>query len=250
MSLDERTKGQSIIGGHGVLQEMDDEDRAEFLGRSIELNTAYNLLSRRMDDVKERIAMVNQEIKVGETGGVSTLERQFQEYFSGESERGERRLAAERYRQDEISREIANEEDRALIGFETGAAINRAVTGMRGEASFGQFAVEKVGRGAETLTAGTSWSGTAVEAATGGAQRYFGGTESNLEFLGRNLIDAVLPLNALLRMATEPGNNSPDELLQEQRRQTEILERISQSGPRSGMSTLTQPQMSAQTIPR
>jgi hypothetical protein len=121
---------------------------------------------------------------------------------------------------------------------------------MRGEASFGQFAVEQVGRGAETLTSGTSWGGRAVEAATGGAQRYFGGTDSNLEFLGRNLIDAVLPLNAMLRMATQPGSNSPDELLQEQRRQTEILERISQSGPRSGMSTLTQPQMSAQTIPR
>lgn len=131
LSLDERTKGQGIVGGVQTLQAMSDEDRKEFLGDSQELNVAYELLTRRMGDVQERIALVNAEIEAGQTGGQTSLERQYNLMYDQETAFGRQNSALEARRRAQIAEEIANERQFAEGGARREAASDREMARLK-----------------------------------------------------------------------------------------------------------------------
>ena len=286
ISEDESLRGKGILGGVEALQAMPEEERREFLGSSQELNVAYQTLVTNLPAVRERIAELDAELATLRSGGEGTLERQYQEYFSGETDQGRRRLALEDKRQAEIQRQIANERQLAQGGLETQATRDRALAEMKeaGEATFGQFAVEKLGAAAELMGGGERGTATAMEF----GRRFYGGTDTNLEFMGRAVTDVMsggmAPVERIVtgeeRMSSFmgpgagvqagmqlgqwmfPTAETEEQILTEQKRTNQLQEEnnglinrlvealIGSPAPRSGTSTTTQPQMAAQTIPR
>lgn len=67
-STDDTLKGQGIIGSVQTLQGMTEEDRRKFLGESIELNEAFNLLSSNLDEVQTITAAVRSDIEASAKG--------------------------------------------------------------------------------------------------------------------------------------------------------------------------------------
>jgi hypothetical protein len=175
--------GKGILGGVESLMGMDEAARREFLGESQELNVAYQTLVANLPEVRKRIGEIDEELATLRAGGAGVLERQYQEFFGSGTAGAERRLALEGQRQAEIAREIANERQLALTGMQTQTEIDRALTEMkdRGEATFGQYATEQLGQGAQALGAGQR----GTEVATELARQIFGGADSNLTWLMR-----------------------------------------------------------------
>jgi hypothetical protein len=234
ISEDETLKGKGVLGGVEALQGMDEESRRLFLGESQELNVAYQTLTANLPEVRQRIAEINAELETMRAGGKSVVQKQFEEFFDPSSERGQRRLALEQQRQAEIAREIANEQQLSLQGMQTQATRDRVLAEMKTqrEATFGQFAVEQVSQGAELL-GGAGGGDRTTEAATEVARRYFGGTESNLEFLARNIQDAILPLGILKRMVfddkpTKVVDDATDEQSKKDAEQLRAMQEVAQ----------------------
>ena len=204
--------GKGIMGGVEALMGMDEETRREFLGESQELNVAYQTLVSNLPEVRKRIEEIDAELATMRAGGASTMERAYQEFFGTGTEQAGRRLALEEKRKQEIGREIEREKQLAQTGLETQAAIDKRIREMsgRGEASFGQFAVEQVTRETAELAAGSEYAPAIAEGAAEAAERYFGGTKSNLEFLARNAIEGIVPAFLIKRLLTDQAVTPPD----------------------------------------
>jgi hypothetical protein len=155
MSLDDQTKGRGIIGGVEALQAMPEEDRKKFLGDSQELNVAYTLLSNRMQDVKDRVAMVNAEIEAASSGGETALQRKYQQMYAPTTDTGQLNLALEQKRQAIIQEEIANEGQFAKAGAKREAAIatEKARQKDAGYTGFSQYGGDAASRLARTFGA-------------------------------------------------------------------------------------------------
>jgi hypothetical protein len=248
MSLDERFEGQGMVGGVETLMGMDEEERSEFLGRSQELNVAYQTLAESMPAVRERIAELNAELETMRAGGDSALERQYQEYFS-ESDRGQMRLAREAQRQEAIRREIALEQAAAHEGFTRQASIDERQRrmieeeGTGWEASVNRMIVERAdemgaGAAADALMTTGKWWERAMDVVTPYSPYW---SPERHERLRTN---PEIPLGAPL---DTPLDNPTSRVLSEirdleqvnadaTREQTEELRRQNELAPRSGGS--------------
>lgn len=230
LALDQRTSGQGILGGYRTLQGMSDADRADFLGEAVDANTAYNLLSRRTEDVNERIGLVRRQIAVGEEGGTPILEQQYQMVYEPSTETGRTNLALEQRRQAMIGEEIANERQFAIEGALREAAIasekeRQKAAGYSGIAQYG-------GDVAGNLVSGLQMSPGAARGATAG------GTIA----MDQTLLGELVRRLGWTTSDREPGNDGA-QLVQEMRRlnstneqQLETMRAANATLPRVGAS--------------
>jgi hypothetical protein len=199
LSLNERTKGKGILGGVEALQAMEPSDRADFLGDSQELNVAYELLSRRMPDVKDRIAMIDAEIQAGDTGETTALARKYRQTYDTSTETGRLNEAMEGRRRAQIEEEIANERQFAIFGADREAAISREKKRQKEEGYVGlaQFGGHMAGQAAVGMGLEDS---TAARMTRAGSDAIGGRSFSG--FLGRRALGAsTLGMSDLWAMA-------------------------------------------------
>ena len=129
VSLDKDLRGQGYADSVQSLQAMDEETRSKFLGDSIELNEAYSLLSKNLEEVKTITAAVRADIKASlQSQGVLSQRVSV-------AEGSERFASRKNVARSEIAKEIAAE-TRFAKG---GAAIKAAENNL--DASLDNFGV-------------------------------------------------------------------------------------------------------------
>lgn len=63
LSLDERTSGRGFLGGFDALMGMDEAGRRDFLGDSVELNSAFKAMSEELGTIRDRERDVRREMQ-------------------------------------------------------------------------------------------------------------------------------------------------------------------------------------------
>ena len=156
------TAGLGLIGGFDALVAAGADAQKEFLGESVELRAAFQIMGEEMPTIREQAKKIQEELDKIRGGGESMVDKQrkIAEADPAEQARLDRTRAA-------IERERANESQFAKEGSARQAAIDRqmAEAKRRGAGGAEQFAKEKAGGLADFFGAGSGATANAMGAA-------------------------------------------------------------------------------------
>jgi len=151
-STDERIREKGIIEAVKGLERMPAEDRADFLGESQELNTAFKILSQELPTIEKRLVQVQQAIeKTGTAQSAVNQRLAFQ--YDPRTERGREALAELRKGQQEIQRDITRRRFEAAPAAERGATAEAMMTALqeRDASVTEKMVAQAVGKAGETV---------------------------------------------------------------------------------------------------
>ena len=225
-STDEGLAGRGIIGGVEALMAMEEEERREFLGQNMQLNTAYQTLAARLPEVRERMGEIAGEQMAVRVGAPTLLEARLDALYS-DTDRGRDRQSQREARRARIAREVENERTQAGVGFQRVTEHDRRMRRLQEQGAPGivQMIADRAERHAFIPSFFGDWAAESYEV--------------------QDRLDAVLP--AARQGQSSPGTSPPGPsseplvgMMREQteavRSQTEALERVYEQTPRSGGS--------------
>ncbi len=116
-STDEGLAGRGIIGGVEALMALEEEERREFLGQNMQLNTAYQTLAARLPEVRERMGEIAGEQMAVRVGAPTLLEARLDALYS-DTDRGRDRQSQRAQRVESTRLELIREQQDARAGYE------------------------------------------------------------------------------------------------------------------------------------
>jgi hypothetical protein len=120
--MDERMKGKGIIGAWRTIRDMPEDERKDYLGKSQELNMAYEIIGQEMPKIEQQLSILQKERKDFASGGGILRNR----VNLAKNDSSTANLT--RVRQSKIAEELTREENLADAGGDNAVAIAGANT--------------------------------------------------------------------------------------------------------------------------